>query len=187
MLHFICLKAAYSLLNIPAWSSCCYHRSTCHFISLFFWAVKMFGILAFAESDHRLDSWFSSCHSGFYVLCVYVCVCFCTCWYMCVFCSCTSAPFSLPCCWLPVKLQLPPSFSFLSVASLAPHLSPSFLFFNPPSPLILKPVWMSSGLLCKRHGRGKALCLGATHAASHRCLALLSICRWYLSRLSLAG
>lgn len=44
-----------------------------------------------------------------------------------------------------------------SSLSIAPLLSPSSLFFNPTLP---EPVRMSSGLLCKRHGRGMDLVLG---------------------------
>lgn len=89
----------------------------------------------------------------FYLLCVCVCVFLSV--FVCLFCSLASAPFTLPCRCLFVDFLWNSSF----LPFCCPHslFSPSSLLFNPTLP---EPVRMSSGLLCKRHGRGLDLVLG---------------------------
>lgn len=90
----------------------------------------------------------------FYPLCV--CACSCPC-----LCACfVPSPQLLSLCHAVAYLLTSCGTAASSLsATPTPHslLSPSSLYFNPTLP---EPVRMSSGLLCKRHGRGLDLVLG---------------------------
>lgn len=127
----------------------------------YFIFLQLLGRVWILTLDHRRDPWAFLLPASFLSP---VCVCI-----LFPHFSSFSSALPLPVCWLPVEQQLPPSlppfppsllflpFCCSPCCSLCPLLSPSSLFFNPTLP---EPVRMSSGLLCKRHGRGTALVLG---------------------------
>lgn len=91
----------------------------------------------------------------FYLLPRCVCVCV-PVYIVCMFCSLASAPFALPCRCLFVDFLWNSSFLPFCCSPCGPLLCAPSLFFNPTLP---ESVRMSSGLLCKRHGRGMDLVL----------------------------